>query len=138
MRLRTLVFVCGLLFLLLFPVFAFAQTVCTSNCVVLRDEPFSVQANHDAVETDGYRVRFGSTIVADVPTATVWTSGVVTVPFQAGVSTPGTFAVTLSAYNRDLDGSIAETTSTAITLTVRSRRAPPGQVTNPRIVTANR
>lgn len=138
MRLRTLVFVGGLLFLLFFPVFAFAQTVCTANCVVLRDEPFSVQADHNAVDTDGYRVRLNGTIVVDAPAATVWTNGVVTIPFSNGLQNPGTFAVTVAAYNRDLDGSIAETVSAVISLTIRSRRAPPGQVTNPRIVTANR
>jgi hypothetical protein len=115
-----------------------AQTVCTSNCVVLRDEPFSVAATHDAVETDGYRVRFNGTIVADVAAATVWTNGTVTVPFQTGWATAGNYSVTMAAYNRDIDGSIAETVSTTLALTVRSRRAPPGQVTNLRIVTANR
>jgi hypothetical protein len=138
MRLRTLVFCGGLLFLLLFPVLAFSQTVCSTNCVVLRNEPFSVLATHDGVETDGYRVRFGSTIVADALTATVLSGTTVTIPFPAGLATAGTFQVTVSAYNRDIDGSIAETASTAIQVTIRTRRAPPGQVTNLRIQTANR
>ena len=115
-----------------------AQTVCTANCVVLRDEPFSVAATHDAVETDGYRVRFNGTLVADQPAAAVWTGGTVTVPFTTGWTTAGTYAVTMSAYNRDIDGSIAETISQTLSLTVRSRRAPPGQVTNIRVITANR
>jgi hypothetical protein len=115
-----------------------AQTVCTANCVVLRDEPFSVAATHDAVETDGYRVRFNGTIVADASSSQVWTNGTVTVPFTTGWANAGTFTVTMSAYNRDIDGSIAETVSQTLSLTVRSRRAPPGQVTNLRVVTANR
>lgn len=120
------------------PLLASAQTVCSSNCVILRNEPFSVLATHDGVETDGYRVRFGTTIVADALTATVLSGTTVTIPFPAGMTTAGTFQVTVSAYNRDVDGSLVETASAALQVTIRTRRAPPGQVTNLRIQTANR
>ena len=114
-----------------------AQTVCSADCVVLRNEPFSVAANHNGVDTDTYKLTFNGNVIQTQPVSAL-VNGVITFPLPQGHPTAGTYQVIVTAVNVDIDNSTAETPSVALTLTVRNRRAAPGPTGPPRIITANR
>jgi hypothetical protein len=94
-----------------------------------KSQAFVVAADHDGVDTDGYRLRQNNTIVADVP-ASALSGGVIGFNFSQGLAVGGTYTYTISAYNNDDPAN--EATSASITLTVK--RAKPKSPANIRVV----
>lgn len=124
---RIVCLIVGLLVLFAMPVYAQATT-CSANCSLVVGQAFQVQADHDGVNTDGYRVIIdGVQVGADMPLSAL-VAGVVT-SLQIAAPARGTHTVGLQAFN--VDGSAL---SNLVALT--TKKAPPGKPNNPRILSS--
>lgn len=79
---------------------ALASVASAQTPEVIAGTPITLKADHDGVNTDGYRVFIDGTQVAQVTKATALAAGVVTITVQAGVSR-GAHSVEMAAYNAD-------------------------------------
>lgn len=107
---------------------AFAQTTCTANCTLTVGQSYSVQADHDGVNTTGYRfILDGLQVGVDRP-MTVLIGGVVTI---SGLTAPvrGTHLMQVVAFNED-----GSTSSDPLSVSVK--KLPPGKPAKTRIISA--
>lgn len=102
-------------------------TTCTANCTANKSQSFTVVADHDGVDVDGFRLRQNGTIVRDVPVSAL-AGGSISFPFVSGLSN-GTYTFSVSAYNTD--DPVNETLAVSITLVVK--RGKPVAPANTRI-----
>jgi hypothetical protein len=105
-----------------------AQTVCPNPCTLVAGTPYGVMADHDGVNTTGYRVLVdGAQVGADLPFSAlaggVVTSATLTVPAR------GSHTIQLAAFNPDW--SIASDP-----LSFAAKMKAPGKPINPRLFTA--
>lgn len=87
---------------------------------------FRVSADHDGLNTAGYRVKLDGVAQSDVLMGTVLAAGVVTVPVNA-ITARGAHTAILCAFNADG----VESCSTALALTATAPK--PNAPTNPRL-----
>jgi hypothetical protein len=92
---------------------------------VIAGSPFRVQMTHDGLNTTAYRLILNGQAGPDVPFATAYAAGTVTVP-SAGVSV-GTHTVAVEAVGPG-------GTARSVALTFQGAAPPPTAGTNPRIV----
>jgi hypothetical protein len=110
------------------PSLAHAQTVCSSPCTLTLGAAYSVAADHDGLNTTGYRVYVdGVKVGNDVPLSQL-ASGAVTI---SGLVAPGRgqHSLQVAAFNEDW-----ETKSDPFVFTVKKQ--PPGKPGNTRILIA--
>lgn len=105
-----------------------AQTVCPNPCTLVQGTTFGVMADHDGINTTGYRLIVdGAQSGADMPMSAL-AGGVVTV---ANLTVParGTHTIQIAAFNPDW--SIASDP-----LSFASKMKAPGKPSNSRLFTA--
>jgi hypothetical protein len=107
-----------------------AQVVCPNPCVVGTGTPYSVAADHDGVNTEGFNLYLDTVKVGTVPVSALLT-GVVTFKGLLGPA-KGAHSLVMGAYNTDIDGTVNEAQSTALAFS--SKKVPPGKPSNVRIL----
>lgn len=103
-----------------------AQSACSANCTLVVGDSFTLQADHDGVNTIGYRVFVDNAKVgSDVP-MTALTSGVVSVSSLIAPAR-GAHTIQLAAFNED-----NEVKSDPLSFT--SKKKAPGKPGAPRVI----
>jgi hypothetical protein len=92
---------------------------------VSRNSSFSIVAQHDGVDTLGYRFRVGDTVVGDMPVSMRAADGTISCACASGAFPRGGYTASVVAYNADGES----TPATASFVVLGAPPAPPTSVT---------
>jgi hypothetical protein len=92
---------------------------------VSRNSSFSIVAQHDGVDTLGYRFRVGDTVVGDMPVSMRAADGTISYACASGAFPRGGYTASVVAYNADGES----TPATASFVVLGAPPAPPTSVT---------
>ena len=70
-----------------------SSAVCTDNCVLARNQPFTVAFTHDGAETAGYKLYVNNVYTLGSP------AGTLQFAFPQGIASAGTYMFQVTAYN---------------------------------------